>query len=102
MATKDLSAYDINSVPSAENMRFGVVVAEWNIQITGALANGADAVVDYSQSEWRKQLTELTKTTGLDMVYDPVGGDATETALRSLAPDGRLLVVGCYVSIAGS
>jgi len=41
MATKDLSAYDINSVPSAENMRFGMVVAEWNLQITGALANGA-------------------------------------------------------------
>lgn len=40
MATRDLSAYDINSVPSAENMKFGVVVAEWNIQITGALANG--------------------------------------------------------------
>ena len=28
------------------------------------------------------------------MVYDPVGGPATELALRSLAPDGRLLVVG--------
>lgn len=41
MATKDLSEYDINSVPPAENMRFGIVVAEWNIGITGALAKGA-------------------------------------------------------------
>ncbi len=41
MATKDLSQYDINSVPSAENMRFGVVVAEWNSEITFALAKGA-------------------------------------------------------------
>lgn len=41
MATKDLSKYDINSVPSAENMRFGVVVAEWNFEITLALAEGA-------------------------------------------------------------
>ncbi len=41
MATKDLSQYDIESVPSAENMRFGVVVAEWNIEITSALAQGA-------------------------------------------------------------
>ena len=40
MATKDLSQYDVNSVPSAENMRFGVVVAELNLEITGALANG--------------------------------------------------------------
>ena len=41
MATKDLSQYDINSVPSAKNMRFGIVVAEWNFEITSALANGA-------------------------------------------------------------
>ena len=41
MATKDLSQYDINSVPSAENMKFGIVMAEWNIEVTGALANGA-------------------------------------------------------------
>lgn len=41
MATKDLSAYDIHSVPSAKNNRFGVVVAEWNYEITSALADGA-------------------------------------------------------------
>lgn len=41
MATKDLSEYDFNSVPSAENMKFGIVVAEWNPEITFALANGA-------------------------------------------------------------
>lgn len=41
MATKDLSSYDINSVPSAANMRFGIVVAEWNFEITSALAEGA-------------------------------------------------------------
>jgi len=59
-----------------------------------ALANGADEVVDYSLPDWRKQLTEHTASSGLNMVYDPVGGPATELALRSLAPDGRLLVVG--------
>lgn len=41
MATKDLSQYDINSVPSAEDMRFGIVTAEWNFKITSALAKGA-------------------------------------------------------------
>ena len=41
MATKDLSQYNIESVPSAENMRFGIVIAEWNIEITSALAEGA-------------------------------------------------------------
>jgi 6,7-dimethyl-8-ribityllumazine synthase len=41
MATKNLSEYDIHSVPTAETMKFGIVVAEWNYQITGALAQGA-------------------------------------------------------------
>lgn len=41
MATKDLSQYDVNSVPQATNMRFGIVVAEWNQEITFALAKGA-------------------------------------------------------------
>ena len=43
MATKlkNLSDYDIKSVPSAEGMRFGIVVAEWNTDITNALLKGA-------------------------------------------------------------
>lgn len=41
MATRDLSQYDFNSVPTAENMSFGIVVAEWNTEVTFALADGA-------------------------------------------------------------
>ncbi len=41
MATKNLSEYDIHSVPSAKRLRFGIVVAEWNFEITSALAKGA-------------------------------------------------------------
>jgi len=41
MATKNLSEYDITTVPSAEKMKFGIVVAEWNYKITGLLAQGA-------------------------------------------------------------
>jgi 6,7-dimethyl-8-ribityllumazine synthase len=41
MSTKNLSEYDVSAVPSAENMKFGIVVAEWNYKITGALAKGA-------------------------------------------------------------
>jgi 6,7-dimethyl-8-ribityllumazine synthase len=40
MSTKNLSQYDTSLVPSAENMKFGVVVAEWNYEITGSLAKG--------------------------------------------------------------
>ena len=41
MATRDLSQYDINTVPTAVNMRFGIVVSEWNPEVTLALAAGA-------------------------------------------------------------
>lgn len=43
MATRNhnLSDYDINSVPSAEGMKVGIVVSEWNDNITGALLDGA-------------------------------------------------------------
>ena len=41
MATKNLSAYDLKSVPDGKGMKFGIVVSEWNYEITGALARGA-------------------------------------------------------------
>ncbi len=41
MATKNLSDYDITRVPSAEHMKFGMVVSEWNQRITFALAESA-------------------------------------------------------------
>ena len=43
MATElhHLSDYDVNTVPDASNMCFGIVVAEWNPEITDALLDGA-------------------------------------------------------------
>jgi len=41
MTTKNLSEYNIDSIPSAEKMRFGIVVSQWNYEITSALAKGA-------------------------------------------------------------
>lgn len=38
---KNLSTYDPDSVPNASNMKFGIVVAEWNHNVTGALLDGA-------------------------------------------------------------
>ena len=43
MATnlKNLSNYDKNSIPNAQNMIFGIVVSEWNEQVTESLCEGA-------------------------------------------------------------
>ena len=40
-ALHNLSDYDFTKVPDASNMCFGIVVAEWNPEVTGALLDGA-------------------------------------------------------------
>ena len=42
-ALHNLSDYDTKSIPDASNMCFGIVVAEWNPEITGALLDGRGA-----------------------------------------------------------
>ena len=44
-AYHNLSDYDFNSVPNAENMRFGIVVSEWNNNITGPLSHIPSSVL---------------------------------------------------------
>ena len=54
MATKnkDLSAYDKNTIPNAKNFRFGIVVSEWNHNITEGMFQGAlDALKDCGATE---------------------------------------------------
>jgi NADPH2:quinone reductase len=57
-------------------------------------AHGADASVNYATEDLRDRIADLTDGRGVDVVYDPVGGDYTEPALRSTAWRGRLLVIG--------
>jgi len=55
---------------------------------------GADEVVRYDQVDLKETVKELTDGKGVDIVIDPVGGEATEQALRATAFNGRLLVIG--------
>jgi NADPH:quinone reductase len=59
-----------------------------------AIQHGADKVVDYTVDNWRDTLKSLTNGDGVDVVFDPVGGDKLEPAFRSLAWGGRYLVIG--------
>ena len=52
MATKNLSEYDFDAVPSGAGMKVGLVVAEWNYHITGNMAQGAkDTLIKHGVSE---------------------------------------------------
>jgi NADPH:quinone reductase len=59
-----------------------------------ALAAGADAAVEARADDWRDQVKAANHGKGIDVVFDPVGGEATEPAFRSLGWNGRHLVVG--------
>ena len=59
---------------------------------------GADAAVGTRDADWRDQvraaLSAFGGVKGIDVVFDPVGGDMTDSAFRSLGYDGRYLVIG--------
>lgn len=55
---------------------------------------GADEVIRYDKEDLKESAKSLTNGNGVDIVIDPVGGDATEQALRATAFNGRLLVIG--------
>jgi NADPH:quinone reductase len=65
-----------------------------------ALAAGAHCIVDAKSSSWREDVRAANDGRGVDVVFDPVGGDSTEAAFRSLGWDGRHLVVGFPGGIA--
>ena len=60
-------------------------------------ANGADELINYSSEDLRARVKEITQGTGVDVIYDPVGGPLSEKALRDMSWRGRFLVVGFAV-----
>jgi len=59
-----------------------------------ALQHGAAHAVDYTRPDWREEVKALTGGKGADVVYDPVGGDAFDEAVRCIGWMGRYLVIG--------
>jgi NADPH2:quinone reductase len=55
---------------------------------------GADEVINYSEANLKEAIKELTDGKGVDVVYDPVGGDYSEQAIRGMGWNGRYLVIG--------
>jgi NADPH:quinone reductase len=59
-----------------------------------ARQHGADEVIDYRSESIRDRVRDLTGGLGADVVYDPVGGDAFDQALRAVNWEARMLVIG--------
>ncbi len=55
---------------------------------------GADETLNYTDEDLKSRLKELSNGKGVDVIYDPVGADLAEPALRAIGWNGRFLVVG--------
>jgi NADPH2:quinone reductase len=63
-------------------------------KVAVACRHGAHYGIDYKTEDIREKVKDLTGGRGADVVYDPVGGAVFDASLRSIAPDGRILVIG--------
>ena len=59
-----------------------------------ASEQGAEFVLDYTNSNWVDEVKRLTGGRGADVIYDPVGGDIFDLSNKCIAPFGRHLVIG--------
>ncbi|MGC1440733.1 MAG: NADPH:quinone oxidoreductase family protein, partial [Burkholderiaceae bacterium] len=69
-----------------------IACASTDVKRQAAAKSGADHVL--SSAGFRDAVLELTAGRGVDVVFDPVGGDAFTEALRCTAPQGRILAIG--------
>lgn len=70
------------------------VIAVTSTEEKGEVALGAGADHAIRVDGFKDAAKELTEGRGVDIVVDPVGGDRFTDSLRSLAPEGRMLVIG--------
>jgi len=71
-----------------------IAVASSGDKLAFAREHGADEGVNYEVDDLKTRLKQLTSPTGVDVLYDPVGGDYAEPSLRAMAWEGRYLVLG--------
>jgi NADPH2:quinone reductase len=71
-----------------------IAVASSEEKLAVCKDHGADKLLNYAATDLKMGLRELTAGKGVDVVYDCVGGEASEAALRALTWEGRFLVVG--------
>jgi NADPH2:quinone reductase len=71
-----------------------IAAAGSTAKLEAAAAAGAAHGVNYTTEKLTERVKALTGDAGVDVVYDAVGGDVFDAALRAIAWEGRLLVIG--------
>jgi len=68
-------------------------------KLSAAQSAGADELIDYSDGHLKDKVKALTHGKGVDVIYDPVGGELFDQCMRCIAWYGRVLVVGFVADI---
>jgi len=77
-----------------------IAVAGGQEKVNACIELGADVVIDHKEEEdLVEKVREVTNNQGVDVAYDPVGGDMFQKVRRCMAWDGRLLVIGFVAGI---
>ena len=71
-----------------------IAAASSREKLAVAQARGADHLVLYGTEPFRDAVKRITEGRGVDVVFDPVGGEIFENSLRCIAWGARLLVIG--------
>ena len=90
-----LSAVEIGRVLGARV----IAAASSDEKLAVCKEKGAEELINYAREDLKERVKALTGGKGADVVYDPVGGEYAEAALRSTAWEGRFLVIGFTAGI---
>jgi NADPH:quinone reductase len=71
-----------------------IAAASTDEKIAYCKERGADEGINYAREDLKDRAKALTHGNGANVIYDPVGGSYADSALRSIAWEGRYLVVG--------
>ena len=72
-----------------------IIAAAGSIEkLAAAKSHGADHLINYTSESIRDRVKEITDGKGMDVLFDPVGGDAFEQSLRAVNWQARLLIIG--------
>jgi NADPH:quinone reductase len=85
-----LAAVEIGKVMGAHV----IAAASTDEKLEVSKQHGADELINYTAEDLKDRVKQLTRGKGVDVAFDPVGGDFSEPVLRSMAWGGRFLVIG--------
>ncbi len=71
-----------------------IVVTASSGKIERVKALGADLVIDYKAQDFAAEVRTFTKNRGMDLILDHIGAEYLKSNLKSLAPGGRLVIIG--------